>query len=115
MWVNRKTKGKQLRTQRDSDQGCWHLYILRCSDGSYYTGITTDLLNRLKMHNSGKGAKYTRQRRPVQLVYYEDCSSETLARRREHEVKSWRREKKEHLISGFPSERLADVLRISAQ
>ncbi len=104
-----------MKDESDSVDGCWRLYILRCSDGSYYTGITTDIPNRLKMHNSGKGAKYTRQRRPVQLVYYEDCGSETRARRRERELKGWRREKKERLISGFPSERLADVLRISGQ
>ncbi len=94
---------------------CWSLYLVRCSDGSYYTGISTDIPNRLKIHNSGKGAKYTRRRRPVELVYYEDCESETQARRRELEIKKRRREKKEELIRGFPSERLEDVLRISGQ
>jgi len=94
---------------------CWRLYIVRCSDGSYYTGVTTDIANRLKTHNTGKGAKYTRRRRPVKLVYFEECKSETQARRRELELKKWRREKKERLIRGFPSERLDDVLRISGQ
>lgn len=104
-----------MNDESNSIGGCWRLYILRCSDGSYYTGITMDIPNRLKMHNSGKGAKYTRQRQPVQLVYYEDCGSESRAKRREREVKGWRREKKERLVSGFPSERLADVLRICRQ
>ena len=104
-----------MEDDSNSIGGCWRLYILRCSDGLYYTGITTDIPNRLKAHNSGKGAKYTRQRRPIELVYYEDCGSETIARRRERELKGWRRDKKEGLISGFPSERLADVLRISAE
>ena len=100
---------------QDPGSYCWRLYILRCSDGSYYTGVTTDIANRLKVHNSGKGAKYTRSRRPVELVYYEECETETHARRRELEVKGWNRKKKERIIRGFPSKRLDDVLRISAQ
>jgi len=99
----------------DNDSHYWRLYILRCSDGSYYTGVTTDIANRLEVHNSGKGAKYTRSRRPVKLVYFEDCESEAHARRREVEVKGWRRSKKEELIRGFPSERLDDFLRTSGQ
>jgi len=93
----------------------WHLYILRCNDDSYYTGITTDIAKRIEGHNSGKGAKYTRAHRPVSLVYYEKYETEREARKRESEIKSWRREKKEQLICGFPSERLSDVLRICGQ
>jgi len=51
----------------------WKLYILRCRDGSLYTGITTDLEKRVATHNSGKGAKYTRGRCPLELVYSENC------------------------------------------
>jgi putative endonuclease len=79
----------------------WYLYILQCSDGSFYTGITVDMDKRLHLHNSGKGARYTRSRRPCDLIYFEECDSESTARRRELEIKSWRRAKKEDLVSGF--------------
>jgi len=91
----------------------WFTYILECSDGSYYTGVTTDLKARVDRHNSGKGAKYTRARRPVALVYFEPYLDEKAARRRERELKGWRRDKKEQLVRGFPSERLTDALRVS--
>ena len=91
----------------------WYLYILECRDGSYYTGVTINIVERLERHNSGKGAKYTRSRRPCRLVYFEDHSSEKDARRRELEIKSWKRNKKDELIGGFPSSVLADFLRIS--
>ena len=84
----------------------WYIYILRCRDGSFYTGITIDLIKRLHLHNSGKGARYTRSRRPCELIYFEECESEITARRRELEIKSWRRVQKENLVNGFPSERL---------
>jgi len=93
----------------------WYTYILECSDGSYYTGVTTDLKARVDRHNSGKGAKYTRARRPVVLVNFEPYLDENSARRREHELKGWRREKKERSVCGFPSERLVDALRVSGQ
>jgi putative endonuclease len=76
-------------------------YILRCADGSLYTGITNDLEHRLKMHNSGKGAKYTRSRAPVELVYYEDCGDKSTALRREIAIKKLRHEEKLELINSF--------------
>ena len=51
----------------------WYVYILRCGDGTLYTGITTDVQRRLQMHRSGKGAKYTRCRQPLELVYTQSC------------------------------------------
>lgn len=78
----------------------WHLYILRCGDGSLYTGITTDVERRLEEHRSGKGAKYTRGRAPLELVYRERCESHSHALKREYEIKSMKREKKEALICG---------------
>ena len=78
----------------------WHLYIVRCSDGSLYTGITTDLEARIVRHNSGEGAKYTRARTPVVLVHAEEMESESAARKREMRIKSWPRSKKEFLIKG---------------
>jgi len=76
----------------------WKLYILRCGDGSLYTGITTDVEKRLEAHRSGKGAKYTRGRGPLELVYREDCADHSAALKREWEIKQLSREEKEKLI-----------------
>ena len=75
-----------------------YTYILRCADGTYYCGWTNNLDRRLKAHNEGKGAKYTRSRRPVALVYYEAFSTIEEAMRREYEIKQLPRKKKEELI-----------------
>ena len=80
----------------------WKLYILRCRDGSLYTGITTDVQKRLTAHNCGKGAKYTRSRRPVELVYQETCKDHSEALRREIQVKALNREEKEKIIEAGP-------------
>ena len=79
----------------------WYLYILRCCDGSLYTGITTDVEKRLETHRSGKGAKYTRGRGPLERVYTEDCGDHSAALRRELEVKALPRGEKEKLIASF--------------
>ncbi|MDO4289289.1 MAG: GIY-YIG nuclease family protein [Eubacterium sp.] len=76
-----------------------YVYILKCRDGSLYTGWTTDLDNRLAAHNSGRGAKYTRGRRPVELVYHEVLPSRGEALRREADIKKLRRAEKEALIA----------------
>jgi len=76
----------------------WKLYILRCGDGTLYTGITTEVLQRLQQHRSGKGAKYTRGRGPLELVYTEECANMSEALKRELAVKSLRREEKMKLI-----------------
>ena len=76
----------------------WKLYILRCGDGSLYTGITTDVSKRLEVHSSGKGAKYTRGRGPLKLVYEEVCGDHSAALKRELEIKSLSREEKLKLI-----------------
>jgi predicted GIY-YIG superfamily endonuclease len=72
----------------------WFLYILECNDGSLYTGITNDITKRVKKHNEGKGASYTRARRPVALLYYEICQNRSAALIRECAVKALPREKK---------------------
>ena len=77
---------------------CWYLYILRCSDGTLYTGITTDVEARLEAHRSGKGAKYTRGRGPLELVYREQCEDHSHALKRELAVKSMTKEEKKKLI-----------------
>lgn len=79
--------------------GKWFLYILRCKDGSFYTGITNDLQRRLKMHNEGRASRYTRSRRPVKLVYQEVCNNRAQALARECAVKTFSRKKKEELIA----------------
>lgn len=75
----------------------WYLYILRCGDGSLYTGITTDVSRRLEAHRRGKGAKYTRGRGPLELVYQQPCGTHSDALRRELEVKALSRTQKEAL------------------
>ncbi len=75
-------------------------YILRCADGTLYTGSTNDMEKRLHQHNHLKtGARYTKQRRPVELVYTEDCESLGAARKREHEIKQLSREEKMGLFA----------------
>ena len=78
----------------------WYLYILRCKDNTLYTGITTRVEERLKAHSSGKGAKYTRGRDPLELVYQERCGSHSQALKRELSVKALSRDEKERLIAG---------------
>lgn len=79
-------------------QSPYYVYILSCGDGSLYTGITTDPERRLKEHQSGKGAKYTRSHLPVTLVYREKQPDKSSALRRELEIKALPREKKQKLI-----------------
>ena len=76
----------------------WYLYILRCKDGSLYTGITTDVEKRMEAHQAGKGAKYTRGRGPLELVYREACGDHSDALKRELEIKRLPREEKLKLI-----------------
>ena len=75
-----------------------YVYLLRCADGSLYCGWTTDLERRLKAHNSGTGAKYTRSRLPVELVYYEEYEERHEALSREWHIKRMSREEKLQLI-----------------
>jgi putative endonuclease len=74
--------------------------MLRCAEGTFYTGWTTDPERRTKVHNSGKGAKYTRARRPVELIYYEEFDDKIEAQRREWAIKQLTRAEKEELIAG---------------
>lgn len=82
-----------------SNESLWYLYILKCSDDTLYTGITTDLQRRVEEHNSSpKGAKYTRIRRPVELIYFESHKDKSGATIREIEIKKLSRAKKLELI-----------------
>ncbi|MBQ5711497.1 MAG: GIY-YIG nuclease family protein [Oscillospiraceae bacterium] len=76
----------------------WKLYILRCGDGTLYTGITTDVEARLETHRAGKGAKYTRGRGPLELVYSEECGTHSEALKRELQIKAMTRDEKERAI-----------------
>jgi len=76
----------------------WYVYILRCGDGSLYTGITTNVEHRLHTHRQGKGAKYTRGRGPLEVVYQETCADRSAASRREWQIKQLSREQKEVLL-----------------
>ena len=76
----------------------WKIYIVKCSDDTYYTGITNDLTARINKHNSGKGAKYTKTRTPVQLMYSETVLTKSEALKREYQIKRLTRKQKEELI-----------------
>jgi putative endonuclease len=77
----------------------FYCYILECSDGSYYTGWSTDPQRRLREHNGGRGARYTRSRRPVRLVYLEELPDKSAALKRERAIKALSRPKKIKLVS----------------
>ena len=81
-----------------------YTYIVQCSDGTYYTGWTNDLEKRIKSHNAGTGAKYTRPRLPVTLVYYETFATKQEAMRREYAIKQLNRQQKDSLIRSFASD-----------
>lgn len=76
----------------------YYFYLARCADGSLYCGSCVDCSAREARHNEGKGAKYTRSRRPVKIIYYEEYATLSDARRREAEVKTWKKAEKEKLV-----------------
>ncbi len=77
----------------------WSVYILRCNDGTLYTGITNNLDKRIASHSSGQGSKYTRSRLPVELVYQEQANNRSAATRRELEIKRWSRADKMKMVT----------------
>ena len=81
----------------------WFVYMLRCGDDSLYTGYTNDVERRLQVHQSGKGAKYTRSRLPVSLAYREELPSRSAAMRREAALKKYTRAEKLELVRAFQS------------
>jgi len=82
----------------DGPMSCWCVYMLECADGSLYTGMTNDLEQRLASHQEGKGAKYTRARLPVKLVYHEPANNRSAAARREYQIKKLSAAKKRALL-----------------
>lgn len=83
---------------KEEQQKKYYTYIAQCSDGTYYTGYTTDIEKRIAVHNASTGAKYTKTRRPVHLVYLEESDSKSLAMQREAAIKKLTRKQKEGLI-----------------
>lgn len=81
---------------------CWYVYLLRCADGSLYTGIARDVGRRCRQHNAGTASRYTRGRLPVEVVYEEAQGSRSLALRREAAIKALTRRQKAALIDGGP-------------
>jgi len=76
----------------------WFLYVIQCSDKTLYTGITTDISRRIKEHNSKKGAFYTKNKTPVELVYQESMPGQSAARKREAQIKRLTRKEKMQLV-----------------
>jgi len=76
----------------------WFVYILRCGDGSLYTGISTDVVARVKTHNAGKGAAYTRSHLPVKLVWKEKAQNESAAKKKEAQIKRLTRSQKLNIL-----------------
>ena len=77
----------------------WILYLVKCADGTLYTGITNDLRRRIDQHNSGTASRYTRSRRPVELAHRESCRDKSGALKKEHRIKSLSRKAKEAYIA----------------
>ena len=80
------------------DGNIWYVYMLRCGDGTLYTGVARDVQARLEAHRSGKGAKYTRGRYPLELVYTEQCATKSEALKRELAIKALPRTEKTKLL-----------------
>jgi predicted GIY-YIG superfamily endonuclease/catechol 2,3-dioxygenase-like lactoylglutathione lyase family enzyme len=91
----------------------WHVYVLRCADGTLYTGITNDLDKRIKAHNEGHGARYTRSRRPVEVVYSEPAESRSAATLREAEIKRMPRRRKVAMIAASQARHVLTILAVS--
>jgi putative endonuclease len=98
--LKRMEEKAAARRRRHRKTDPWFVYILRCADGSLYTGITNDLPRRFKQHNDGTGARYTRTRRPVTLAYREECRDRSAALVRECAIKAYPRPRKQALVAG---------------
>lgn len=88
-----------------SEESIWFVYMLRCCDNSLYTGITTDLERRLDEHRKGEGARYTRSRKPLDMVYYETTDSRSQASKREFAIKQLSKLQKEALLKCSPADK----------
>jgi len=98
----KKMEVRESRAPAPATAANWSLYILRCGDGSFYTGVTNDMDRRFRAHQEGKASRFTRTRRPVALVYQEPCGTRSQALSRECAVKSMGRKGKEDLVAKGP-------------
>jgi len=87
----------------------YHVYVLRCSDNTFYTGYTTDVERRVREHDAGDGAKYTRGRTPVEPIHVESFDSQSDAMSREYEIKQYSRAEKERLVESSDAEVVFDI------
>ncbi len=92
---------KSEPVEKSTSPNIWFVYILRCSDDSLYTGITTDLRRRVEQHNAGTASKYTRSRLPVVLEYQKEQPTKSMALKRELAIKALTRKAKEELIKSY--------------
>ncbi len=93
-----QSRGAKRRGTLETVMSKWYLYIARCKDGTFYTGITTNLESRLKRHNLGKASRYTRTRRPLKIVYAKKFENRISAAKEEFEIKKLSHSNKEELI-----------------
>jgi predicted GIY-YIG superfamily endonuclease len=91
------SRPQRREKKQDAGPAAWFVYLLRCGDGTLYCGIALDVEARLKQHQGGKGAKYTRGRGPLELIYRETCGTKAAALRRERVIKRMRRSAKAKL------------------
>lgn len=109
VWMIRECRYAEYRQiqvcLRNGEQQMNYTYLLECSDGTLYCGWTNDLEKRVKAHNSGRGAKYTKPRRPVRLVWYETFETKEEAMSREVKVKQLSRKQKDELVAQGPVEK----------
>jgi len=85
----------------------WYVYILLCEDGSFYTGCTTDVARRFSQHQLGRGGHYTRSHKPLKVIYQQPLETQSLALKREAEIKSWSKAQKTQLVESALSSRTA--------
>lgn len=90
-----------------------YIYVVRCADNSFYTGYTTDLVRRIRTHNAKKGAKYTRARVPVSLVYYEQFETKSEATKAEYAFKKFTREQKEQYIAENIKDKEDEIIELN--
>ena len=109
----RKMEARESQAPAPAAEAAWSLYILRCRDESFYTGVTTDIDRRFHEHEAGRASRFTRTRRPVVLIYQETCGSRSQALSRECAVKSMGRKGKEDLVAGGPAAGLSGRPKVS--
>lgn len=107
IYVMAQKQAQGPKPKRRSSRKPWFLYIVKCRNGALYTGVTNDVDRRIRMHNNGRGSRYTRANRPVELVYQEPCIDKIAALVRECAVKALSKPQKEKLATTYslPEER----------